>query len=101
MMLAYHAISDRWRSPLAVSRLAFGEQLEFFHRRGYTALTFAAAEDLRRNGALPRKSLLVTFDDAFASVLLAVPLLDRYDWPATVFGIQTSPWLIPLCGAVF
>jgi peptidoglycan/xylan/chitin deacetylase (PgdA/CDA1 family) len=87
VMLAYHAVSDRWRSPLAVSPSAFAEQMGFFHRRGYAALTFAAAEDLRRNGTLPRKSLVISFDDAFASVLRALPLLDRYSWPATVFVV--------------
>ena len=86
-MLAYHAVSDRWRSPLAVSRVALEEQLGFFHRRGYSALTFAAAEHLRRTGALPWKSLVISFDDAFASVLRALPLLDRYSWPATVFVV--------------
>lgn len=87
VMLAYHAISDRWRSPLAVSRSAFEEQMGFYHRRGYSALTFAAAEGLRRDGALPRRSLVISFDDAFASVLRALPLLDRYSWPATVFVV--------------
>ena len=87
VMLAYHAVSDRWRSPLAVSRSAFAEQLAFFHRREYAAYTFAAAEDLRRNGALPPKSLVISFDDAFASLLLVLPLLDRYGWPATVFVV--------------
>ena len=87
VMLAYHAVSDRWRSPLAVSRSAFAEQLAFFRRREYTAFTFAAAEDLRRNGALPPKSLVISFDDAFASLLQVLPLLDRYGWPATVFVV--------------
>jgi len=88
VILAYHAVSDRWRSPLAVSSLALEEQLRFFHRRGYRCLTLAAAEDLRHASALPSKTLVVTFDDGFASVLRALPLLDRYGWPATVFVVS-------------
>jgi peptidoglycan/xylan/chitin deacetylase (PgdA/CDA1 family) len=87
VILGYHAVSDRWRSPLAVSRSGLSEQLQFFRRRGYTGLTLAAAESLRRAGALPRKSLVITFDDGFASVLLALPLLERHGWPATVFVV--------------
>jgi peptidoglycan/xylan/chitin deacetylase (PgdA/CDA1 family) len=87
VMLAYHAVSDRWRSPLAVSQPAFAEQMAYFRRREYAAFTFAAAEDLRRNGTLPPKSLVISFDDAFASLQLVLPLLDRYGWPATVFVV--------------
>jgi peptidoglycan/xylan/chitin deacetylase (PgdA/CDA1 family) len=87
VILAYHAVSDVWLSPLAVTRRALAEQLGFFRGRGYTALTFAAAERLRREHALPPKSVVITFDDGFGSVLRALPLLETLGWPATVFVV--------------
>jgi peptidoglycan/xylan/chitin deacetylase (PgdA/CDA1 family) len=58
-----------------------------FHRRGYVGLTFAEAERRRLAGTLPRRSVVVTFDDGFASVLRAVPILDELGFPATVFVV--------------
>jgi len=60
-------------------------QLRRLERRGYVGLTVSQAEERRREGTLPRRTVVVTFDDAYASTLLAKPLLDEYGYPATVF----------------
>lgn len=82
LVLCYHAVSDTWPSPAAIAPERLGAQVRYLLRRGYRPLTLSAA--LRE--AAPRKALVVTFDDAYASILrLGVPVLERLGVPATVF----------------
>ena len=89
VILAYHAVSTTWRSPLAVSEDALREQLGWFRRRGYTGLTFTECERRRRDGSLPHRALVVTFDDGFRSVLRAQPACEELGFPATVFVVTS------------
>jgi peptidoglycan/xylan/chitin deacetylase (PgdA/CDA1 family) len=82
LVLCYHAVSDTWPSPAAISRKRLGTQLTYLLRLGYRPLTLSAA---LAEGA-PRKTVAVTFDDAYASILDAgLPVLERLGVPATVF----------------
>jgi peptidoglycan/xylan/chitin deacetylase (PgdA/CDA1 family) len=87
LVLAYHAVSGAWRSPLAVSEQTFRDQLQHLARRGYVGLTFGESERLRLAGDLPKRSLVVTFDDGYESNLRAVPILEEFGFPATVFVV--------------
>jgi peptidoglycan/xylan/chitin deacetylase (PgdA/CDA1 family) len=87
LIVAYHAVSSSWRSPLAITESALRSQLEYLHRSGYVGLTFADAERRTRDGTLPRRSVVVTFDDGYASNLLAAPILAEFGYPATVFVV--------------
>jgi peptidoglycan/xylan/chitin deacetylase (PgdA/CDA1 family) len=79
LVLCYHSVSYGWDHALAVTPRAFERQLRSLLRRGYRPL---ASGDLLRG---PRRGLHVTFDDAYRSVLGAVPTLRRLGLPATVF----------------
>jgi len=82
IVLCYHAVSERWPAALSVTPEAFERQLELLVRRGYEGATFRDAAMNRR----PRKTVVVTFDDAYLSVLeRARPILDRLGLPGTVF----------------
>jgi peptidoglycan/xylan/chitin deacetylase (PgdA/CDA1 family) len=85
LIVCYHAVSDTWPSPLAIRPDALREQLAFFRSRGYTGLTVTDAERRRREGSLPTRTLVVTFDDGYASTLHARPVLEEIGYPATVF----------------
>jgi peptidoglycan/xylan/chitin deacetylase (PgdA/CDA1 family) len=80
LVLCYHAVSDDWSHQLAVRKRAFERQLETLVRRGFRP--FPAAE-LPWG---PRRGLHVTFDDAYRSVLDAVPVLRRLGLSATIFA---------------
>ena len=80
LVLCYHAVSDRWEDPLAVSLSAFERQLHGLLARGYRPVS--TAEAVTGNGRL----LHVTFDDAFRSVATALPVLRQLGVPATVFA---------------
>jgi peptidoglycan/xylan/chitin deacetylase (PgdA/CDA1 family) len=62
-------------------------QLELLSSRGYVGLTFRECERRRESGTLPKRSAVVTFDDGYASVLRAKPVLDAVGFPATVFVV--------------
>jgi peptidoglycan/xylan/chitin deacetylase (PgdA/CDA1 family) len=82
LVLCYHAVSDTWPSPAAISAPRLGAQLAYLLRRGYRPLTLSAALE----ESAPRKAMVVTFDDAYASILHAgLPVLERLGIPATVF----------------
>ncbi len=84
LVLCYHALSERWRAPLAVTPAHFRRQLEWLVERGYRGATFHDAITARPAG----RTLVVTFDDAFLSVLEhAQPVLSSLGLPATVFVV--------------
>jgi peptidoglycan/xylan/chitin deacetylase (PgdA/CDA1 family) len=80
LVLCYHAVSDTWADPLAVRPAMFERQVRSILRRGYRPAS--ATEALSGRGRLVH----VTFDDAYRSVMAAMPALDRLGVPATVFA---------------
>jgi peptidoglycan/xylan/chitin deacetylase (PgdA/CDA1 family) len=81
LVLCYHAVSPRFEAPLSVTPEAFERQLRLLLDRGYRGVTFGEAVS-----SPPGKTMAVTFDDAYLSVLeLGKPILDRLGLPATVF----------------
>jgi peptidoglycan/xylan/chitin deacetylase (PgdA/CDA1 family) len=87
LLLSYHAVSSTWPSPLAIPERALEEQLRLMRARGYEGFTFAAWERRRSEGTLPPRSVVVTFDDGFASTLRAKPILDAVGYPASVYAV--------------
>ena len=85
LILGYHAVSSTWQTQLAVSETILRAQLEYLSARGFVGLRLSDAEQQRRDGSLPRLSLVVTFDDGYASTMRAAPILASFGFPGTVF----------------
>lgn len=82
LILCYHAVSGRWPTEFAIDPRRLEAQVRFLLRRGYRPATLSAAVE----GRQPGKTLAVTFDDAYRSVLReGYPVLERLGVPATVF----------------
>jgi len=82
LILCYHAVSEDWSSVGAVTPMALRRQLRYLLRRGYRPRTLGDA--LRE--PVRHRTLVVTFDDAFRSVLAkGLPVLAGLGVPATVF----------------
>lgn len=82
LVLCYHAVSETWPSPAAISPDRLRAQLSFLLKRGYRALTLSAA----LADEAPRKAMVVSFDDAYTSILeQGLPVLEALGVPATVF----------------
>jgi peptidoglycan/xylan/chitin deacetylase (PgdA/CDA1 family) len=83
MVLCYHAVSDCWAADLSTSPASFDAQIGFLIDRGWRPETFSDAVA----STSPGKVLVITFDDAFASVkALAWPILHNHGAVATVFA---------------
>ena len=82
LVLAYHAVSERWPAGLSVTPERLDAQLALVTARGYRGATFHRAMTDPPAG----RTVVVTFDDAYRSVAThALPILRRYGLPATVF----------------
>lgn len=83
LVLCYHAVSDVWSAPIAVTQDSLERQLSGLLAAGYAAKTFREA--LRKPGS--SRTLVVTFDDAYRSVIeRALPVLSKLRIPGTVFA---------------
>jgi peptidoglycan/xylan/chitin deacetylase (PgdA/CDA1 family)/nucleoid-associated protein YgaU len=86
-VLVYHNISAQEKGKLSIASRTFDAQIRHLHDEGYQAITLA---DFRAFTAgrrqLPRKSVLLTFDDGYKSfVQYARPILKDYGFGATLF----------------
>jgi peptidoglycan/xylan/chitin deacetylase (PgdA/CDA1 family) len=84
--LCYHGVSETWAQSLAVRPAALAQQVGWYLRRGYRAVTVAEAAAVPADQAGgPR--VVITFDDAMRSVhALALPVLERLGAVATVYA---------------
>lgn len=87
VILLYHRIIDLPSDPqmLTVSRANFEKQLQLI-RRYFVPLSLGDLIDCARRKSIPRKAVVLTFDDGYSDNLeFALPLLEKYDIPATFY----------------
>jgi len=77
----------------------FDAQLAFLRRLGYRSISFGDYLSYRKGrGRLPRRPVIITFDDGYRSNReIALPLLERHGFTATVFLVagqigRTNAW---------
>jgi len=86
IILTFHAL-DELGSATSFSPHLFKQGMAELYERGYKTLSISdAVECLRRDTPFPERSFAITFDDGYQSVYgEAFPILQRYDFSATVF----------------
>ena len=86
-VLMYHNISEELADRLNIPVDKFELQLMYLKEKGYQTISLKQLSDLIRDrGRLPKKTVLLTFDDAYLSVeKILLPLLERYQFNAVVF----------------
>jgi len=90
-ILCYHSVQPGWASPLAVEPAGFAEHCAWLSRSREVLPLEAAVSRLDGQGRLPRGTAALTFDDGFAALYEhALPLLERYNLPATVFLVAAT-----------
>jgi peptidoglycan/xylan/chitin deacetylase (PgdA/CDA1 family) len=106
LILMYHRIAeddlDPWR--LCVSPKNFAAQMELLRRTRQPMRLDDLTRELEQ-GRGPRRAVVVTFDDGYRDNLLAaLPVLEAFDMPATVFctagvvGGEQAFWWDQLAG---
>ena len=85
--LMYHKVNDRPGNVLTIPISLFDEQMAQLRELGYTVVGLDAVLDHYTEGKpLPDRAVLITFDDGYRDNLAnAVPILQRYGYPAVLF----------------
>jgi peptidoglycan/xylan/chitin deacetylase (PgdA/CDA1 family) len=80
LVLAYHAVSERWPHALAVGEEMLLRQVRLLLARRYRPVS--------ARGALDRRGRFfhLSFDDAYTSVQRVLPALEQLGVPATIFA---------------
>ena len=91
-ILCYHrfgspAATAGWGGKMTMSPANFAAQLDWLARNDYHVIRLAQLQAfLDGKQALPKRSVVITFDDGYESVYRhALPLLRKYNFPATLF----------------
>ena len=93
-ILMYHDIDVKDpKSVYSISISRFREHMNWLYEKGYGTI---ALNDLtlcaRNNGKMPKKPLIITFDDGYAACYkLAYPILKEYGFTASFF--ITTNWI--------
>jgi len=85
-ILMYHAVHPE-SSLISISPPIFQRQMEWLSENEYHVLGLKhLATALREGSSLPERSIILTFDDGYECLYeFAMPVLARYNFPATVF----------------
>jgi peptidoglycan/xylan/chitin deacetylase (PgdA/CDA1 family) len=88
-ILMYHEISDNPQSPTHVTPGSFRKQMQFLKKNHYRVIPLLElAGKIESEKTLPRKTVVITFDDGTADNFTnALPILREMNLPATVFMI--------------
>jgi len=103
MVLGYHAIAALDDEPVighfSVAPSRFAEHLDTLVRHGWTFVDLdAVLASLNEERDLPKRAVLLTFDDAYADLLDVVcPILEERHIPAVAFAVadrvgETNLW---------
>lgn len=86
LVIAYHDVKDNTADQrfMSVRTSALREQFAWLRENGYQPVSVADIRAAHRNEkTLPKKAVLLTFDDGYRSFYTRVyPLLQAYNWPA-------------------
>lgn len=86
-VLMYHHISPK-PGLVTCSPENFRAQMQWLAKNGWTTLSTAAFADAVASGRVPKKSVLVTFDDGYLdNWVYAHPVLQEFGLQATIFLI--------------
>lgn len=101
-VLLYHHVGPPrlgFYPGLTIDPHTFERQISYLKRRGYTSICPTQWLDWCLRGTpLPRKPVLITFDDGYADIAdYALPVIRRYGFGATVFVVtgllgETNVW---------
>lgn len=88
-ILMYHRIADVPGDRNSLPPKKFEQQLQYLHSKGYTTINMDQLYSHYALGqSLPKKSVVLTFDDAYADNLYtAMPIMQKYNMIGNVFAI--------------
>src|SRR5688572_7542986 len=89
LILAYHGISvtdeHEWSPELYMPLQGLRARFEMLRDEGYNVVSLREGVARLQAGTLPPRAVALTFDDGMVDFQRAVPLLQEFGFPATVF----------------
>ena len=90
LILAYHGISltdeHKWSPALYMPPVALRARFELIRDQGYQVLPLREGIERLQSGTLPPRAVALTFDDGMYDFhAAAVPILQEFGYPATVY----------------
>lgn len=96
VVLMYHSVDNSdWKHSIAPA--IFEQQMAYLAKRGWIVPLADIVAYAKGEKQLPRHAIAITFDDGYVDVLTnALPILERYQIPATIFvptdtTVKTDP----------
>ncbi|MFD3155993.1 polysaccharide deacetylase family protein [Haloimpatiens sp. FM7330] len=91
-VLMYHHVKSGTKTDLIVSKKDFEKEMKYLHDNRYRTLTLDEAYNyIKRDKQLPKKSVVLTFDDGYKdNYENAYPILKKYRFKATIFMITNK-----------
>ena len=86
-VLVYHDIAPQAKGRMVIATKTFEEQMQYLKAQGYRVVSMRDFYDfISLNRQLPRKAVLLTFDDGYKSFMTyAYPVLKQLGFTATLF----------------
>jgi peptidoglycan/xylan/chitin deacetylase (PgdA/CDA1 family) len=86
-VLCYHNLAPEAKGRLVLAVSSFEQQMQYLASEGYRVVSLdALVAYTALGGQLPRKSVVLTFDDGYRSFLqYAYPILTKHGFTATLF----------------
>lgn len=87
VVLQYHHVSDTSPASTSISPSQFTAHMQYLKDNGFTVIALPnMIESMRKQQALPNKSVVITFDDAYLDILEnGTPILNKFSYPYTIF----------------
>ncbi len=86
-ILMYHSLDPSRNNTPTISSEGFFRHMQFIKRHGYRVISLEELARELKEGKIPRKTVVITFDDGYKDNLKAVEVLRKFGFPATIFMI--------------
>jgi peptidoglycan/xylan/chitin deacetylase (PgdA/CDA1 family) len=88
-ILCYHGFSITDEHELApyvfMRQKTFARRMRILHKRGLRVVSLEEAVERLRTNAISHSETVITFDDGWASNVLVMPILERYQFPLCIY----------------
>ncbi|MBA6342995.1 polysaccharide deacetylase family protein [Colwellia sp. MB02u-10] len=87
VILQYHHVSDTTPASTSISPSQFALHMQYLADNNFEVIALSSLmNSIKTQTALPNKSVVITFDDAYLDILTqGKPILDQHDYPFTIF----------------
>ena len=87
VILQYHHVSETTPASTSISPDQFSLHMQYLKDNNFKVIPLSTLmQSIKQKQALPDKSVVITFDDAYLDILTnGKPILDQYDFPFTIF----------------